>query len=170
MCPQQQQHVRSWDGDEGQDQVSAQTLSLQERRIRWAAVSDWQVVVLAAVRLGCNLDYDQLQDLAENHRSLRGVLGVGDWDQSTHFGWRRIRDTLCMIRPETLQKLNHAIVSYGQELHGDARREVRADSFVIETNIHYPTESSLIWDGVKKMIPLCVALALDLDEPTGTCR
>lgn len=46
----------------------------------------WQVVVLAAVRLGCNLDYDQLQDLAENHRSLRGVLGVGDWDQSTHFG------------------------------------------------------------------------------------
>lgn len=126
--------------------------------------SDWQVVVLAAVRLGCNLDYDQLQDLAENHRSLRGVLGIGDWDQSTHFGWRRIRDTLCMIRPETLQKLNHAIVSYGQELHGDARREVRADSFVIETNIHYPTESSLIWDGVKKMIPLCVALALDLGE------
>ncbi len=126
--------------------------------------SDWQVVVLAAVRLGCNLDYDQLQDLAENHRSLRGVLGVGDWDQSTHFGWRRIRDTLCMIRPETLQKLNHVIVSYGQELHGDARQEVRADSFVIEMNIHYPTESSLIWDGVKKIIPLCVALACAIGE------
>src|SRR5450631_103217 len=27
----------------------------------------WQILVLAAVRLGCNLDYDKLQDLAENH-------------------------------------------------------------------------------------------------------
>ena len=152
--------LRSW-----VTQLIALDLNATSRRdIGREGFSDWQVVVLAAVRLGCNLDYDQLQDLAENHRSLRGVLGVGDWDQSTHFGWRRIRDTLCMIRPETLQKLNHAIVSYGQELHGDARREVRADSFVIETNIHYPTESSLIWDGVKQMIPLCVALALDLGE------
>ena len=25
----------------------------------------WQILVLAAVRIGCNLDYDKLQDLAE---------------------------------------------------------------------------------------------------------
>ena len=29
-------------------------------------LSDWCILVLAAVRLGCNLDYDKLQDLAEN--------------------------------------------------------------------------------------------------------
>jgi len=40
----------------------------------------WQVLVLAAVRLGCNLDYDQLQDLAEQHRKLRQIMGVGEWD------------------------------------------------------------------------------------------
>ena len=28
---------------------------------------DWQILVLAAVRLGCDLDYDKLQDLAEQH-------------------------------------------------------------------------------------------------------
>lgn len=33
----------------------------------------WQVLVLAAVKLGCNLDYDQLQDLAEEHRKLRQI-------------------------------------------------------------------------------------------------
>ena len=40
----------------------------------------WQILVLAAVRLGCNLDYDKLQDLAEQHRALRQIMGIGDWD------------------------------------------------------------------------------------------
>ena len=122
----------------------------------------WQILVLGVVRLGCNLDYDKLQDLCENHRSLRGILGVGDWDQ-TSFGWRRIRDTLCLLKPTTLEQINELIVGHGQQLHGDARSRVRADSFVSETNIHYPTESSLIWDGMKKLIPLGRKLAESLE-------
>lgn len=124
----------------------------------------WQIVVLAAVRLGCNLDYDKLQDLAENHFALRCMLQVGQWDE-TSFGWRRIRFTLCLLKPSTIEKINHAIVAHGQALHGDARSEVRADSFVIETDIHYPTDSSLIWDGVRKIIPLCISIAEELHEP-----
>jgi hypothetical protein len=123
---------------------------------------DWQVVVLAAVRLGCNLDYDKLQDLAENHRALRGILDVGEWGRQTSFLWKRLRNTICLLRPETLEQINHAIVEYGQRLHGQARQAVRVDSFVSETDIHYPTESSLIWDGVRKIIPLCVTLAREL--------
>ena len=38
----------------------------------------WEIIVLAAARLGCNLDYDKLQDLAENHRSLRLIMGLGE--------------------------------------------------------------------------------------------
>ena len=37
----------------------------------------WHITVLAAARLGCNLDYDKLQDLAEQHRALRHIYG--DW-------------------------------------------------------------------------------------------
>lgn len=125
-------------------------------------LSYWQILVLGVVRLGCNLDYDKLQDLCENHRSLRAILNVGDWDR-TSFGWRRIRDTLCLLKPETLEKINQRIVSHGQQLHGNARSRVRADSFVCETNIHYPTESSLIWDGMKKLIPLGRKLAGSLE-------
>lgn len=119
----------------------------------------WQILVLAIVRLGCNLNYDKLQDLCENHRALRCLLAVGDWDETTSFGSRRIRDTLAMLSPETIATLNQLIVEHAQEVHGDARRAVRADSFVVETNIHYPTESSLIWDGIRKIMPLCVRLA-----------
>jgi hypothetical protein len=127
-------------------------------------LDDWQIVVLAAVRLGCNYDYDKLQDQAENHRALRTVLGLGQWDEGPSFGWRRIRDTLCQLKPTTIAEINHAIVSYGQELHGDAADRVRADSFVVETNIHYPTESRLIGDGMRKIIPLCVKLAAEMRE------
>lgn len=125
-------------------------------------LDDWQIVVLAAVRLGCNYDYDKLQDQAENHRALRTMLGVGEWDEGTSFGARRIRDTLCQLQPATIAAINQAIVSHGQELHGEAAESVRADSFVVETNIHYPTESSLIGDGMRKIIPLCVELAEEI--------
>ncbi len=122
-------------------------------------LGDWQIVVLAAVKLGCNYDYDKLQDQAENHRSLQTMLEVGDWEEARDFRARRIRDTLCQLQPSTLEAINHAIVSHGQDLHGEVAARVRADSFVVETNIHYPTESSLIGDGMRKIIPLCVELA-----------
>lgn len=125
-------------------------------------LDDWQIVVLAAVRLGCNYDYDKLQDQAENHRALRTMLGVGEWDDGTSFAARRIRDTLCQLQPATIAAINCAIVRHGQELHGEAAESVRADSFVVETNIHYPTESSLIGDGMRKIIPLCVELAEEI--------
>ncbi len=114
----------------------------------------WQILVLAAVRLGCDLDYDKLQDLAEQHRALRHIMGIGDWDEQTRFDWRRIQDNLTKIRPETIQRINHLIVTEGRRLVPEAAETVRADSFVAETNIHYPTESTLIRDGLRKLLVL----------------
>jgi hypothetical protein len=125
----------------------------------------WQIIVLAAVRLGCNYDYDKLQNLAEEHRTLRRIMGVGDWqtEAEVDFDWRRIRDNLTFLRPETLQKLNELIVGAGHELAPEAAVAVRGDTFVVETNIHYPTESSLIGDGLRKVIKLSAALAKEWD-------
>ena len=119
----------------------------------------WQILVLAAVRLGCQLDYDKLQDLAEQHRALRHVMGIGDWEEQTTFDWRRIQDNLTKIRPQTIQRINHLIVAEGHRLVPEAAQTARADSFVVETNIHYPTESTLIRDGLRKVLGLCAELA-----------
>lgn len=119
----------------------------------------WQVLVLGAVRLGCNLDYDKLQDLAEQHRALRQIMGIGDWDEKTDFNWRRIRDNVCLLQPSTIEKISHLIVAAGHELAPEAVKKVRVDSSVVETNIHYPTESSLIFDGARKVIEVCVMLS-----------
>jgi len=118
----------------------------------------WHICVLAAVRLGCNFTYDQLQDLAENHRKLRAVMGVGDCDDRP-FKWRTIRNNIGLLQPETIEQISQAIVGEGHTLEPVAIEKVRADSFVMETNIHYPTESSLLFDGLRKIIGLCVELA-----------
>src|SRR5262249_30244723 len=117
--------------------------------------------VLAAARLGCNLDYDKLQDLAENHRSLRHIMGIGDWQEEVDFDWRRIEDNLIKLRPETLKKINDLVVQAGHALEPKAIEVVRGDTFVVETNIHYPTESSLIGDGLRKVVTLAARLAAE---------
>lgn len=119
----------------------------------------WTILVLAAVRLGCNLNYDKLQDLAEQHRALRQIMGLGDWSDEGSFNWRCIRDNVCLLKPTTIEKISHVIVAEGHQLAPEAAKQTRADSFVVETNIHWPSESTLIRDGVQKIIGLCVAIA-----------
>ncbi len=125
----------------------------------------WSILVLAAVRLGCNLDYDKLQNLAEEHRSLRCMMGLSDWQEKVNFDWRRIRDNVCLVKPATLVKINQLVVDAGHVLAPAAIESVRGDSFVVETNIHYPTESSLIGDGLRKIVTLSAELAEQHDEP-----
>jgi transposase, IS5 family len=122
-------------------------------------LSYWTILVLAAVRLGCNFDYDRLQDLAEQHRTLRLMMGIGDWDEQEDFDWRRIRDNVCLLRPATLEKINQLLVTAGHELAPQAIAAVRGDTFVVETNVHYPTESTLIADGLRQVVRLAAALA-----------
>jgi hypothetical protein len=161
------QHVYS------QPQLRDQILELVRADVNRSAREDvgregmdyWQIVVLAAVRLGCNLDYDKLQNLAEEHRSLRQMMNIGDWDERCDFSWRRIRDNVCLLSPTTLQQIDQLIVAEGQCLAPGAAQRVRADSFVMETNIHWPSESTLLYDGLRKLIPWCVSLARELKVP-----
>ena len=128
-------------------------------------MSYWEILVLAGARLGCNYDYDQLQDLAENHRALRQIMGIGDWESvrrkagrndSTGGGSKAI-STCCV--PKTIEQINQAIIEEGHRLEPQAAETVRGDSFVVETNIHYPTDSSLIADGLRKVLGLAATLA-----------
>lgn len=126
-------------------------------------MSYWEILVLAAARLGCSYNYDQLQDLAENHRALRQVMEIGDWETEEKdlkkFDWRRIESNLNLLSPETIEKINQVIIQEGHRLDPKAAETVRGDSFVVETNIHYPADSSLIRDGLRKILGLAAALA-----------
>jgi hypothetical protein len=138
----------------------AADVSRKTRRRRGRQGMDyWSILVLAAVRLGCNLNYDKLQDLAEQHRALRAIMGIGGWDGPDHFDWRRIQDNITRISPETVERVNHLIVAEGHRLVPEAVRTARVDSTVVGTNIHFPTESGLIRDGLRKVLACAGKLA-----------
>ena len=53
------------------------------------------------------------------------------------------------IGPETLCALNDRAVELARSLKVTRGRKLRVDSMVVETNIHHPTDSALLGDGVR---------------------
>jgi hypothetical protein len=111
----------------------------------------WEIIVLAAVRLGSDLDYDALIDLANNHRKLRQMMQIGDWQEKT-FARSTVNDNLRQLKPETLRAISELIVDAGHKLAPNAITNVRGDSFVVQTNIAYPIDTRLVFDGVRKVL------------------
>ena len=50
------------------------------------------------------------------------------------------------IRPKTWKQVNSALTSYACETKQISGDRLRVDTTAVETNIHYPTDSSLLWD------------------------
>src|ERR1700681_255186 len=53
------------------------------------------------------------------------------------------------LGPEAIQKLHRRTVAIAMEKEVVAGRRMRVDTTVVETNIHYPTDSTLMGDGVR---------------------
>lgn len=54
-----------------------------------------------------------------------------------------------LIRPRTLQQLHRRVVQLAQAAGVTQGKHLRTDGTVIETNIHYPTDSHLLSDSVR---------------------
>src|SRR3954466_9550873 len=54
-----------------------------------------------------------------------------------------------LIGPETLQALNDRVVQLARSLKVTRGRKLRVDTTAVETDIHFPTDSGLIGDGVR---------------------
>ena len=53
------------------------------------------------------------------------------------------------LGPEVIENLHKRVVAIAQEKKVVEGRKMRVDTTVVETNIHYPTDSSLLGDGVR---------------------
>ena len=76
----------------------------------------WKVLVLGTLRLDCNWDYDKLQDIANNHRTLRFMLGHGSMDYDYSYALQTLKDNVSLLTPEILDKINQVIVKAGHNL------------------------------------------------------
>src|SRR4051794_24466639 len=53
------------------------------------------------------------------------------------------------IGPETIERINDRVVRLARSLKVTRGRRLRVDTAAIETNIHFPTDSGLVGDGVR---------------------
>jgi hypothetical protein len=126
----------------------------------------WKTFVLATVKLGLNCDFDRLQELANQHHTLRQMLGHGGWEDTTPYKLQTLIDNVSKLSPAVLADINQVIVEAGHEVAkkkpGDVLR-TRCDSFVVETDVHYPTDINLLFDAMRKVTQLTARLCDDAE-------
>ncbi len=76
-----------------------------------------------------------------------------------------LQQTISAISATSWEAINHAVLSSAQQRKLDDGSMVRIDSTVTEALIHAPTDSSLLWDGVRVMVRL-LRQAETLSGPT----
>ena len=116
----------------------------------------WKILVFGTLRLNCNWDYDKLKEMADNHSRLREMLGHVKWLDMTEYPLQTLKDNVKLFTPELLDKINKVVVDYGHSLLKKKAEKLqgRCDSFVVESNAHYPTDTNLLYDAVRKSVEL----------------
>ena len=77
--------------------------------------------------------------------------------------WRRSS----VVGPDAVARLHQRVVAIAQAARVVAGRKMRVDTTVVETNIHYPTDSSLLGDGVRVLTRLMKQVTA-ITGPAGT--
>ena len=80
-------------------------------------MQQWTILVLGTLRLGLNENYDRILELANEHGTLRKMLGHGDsWADKTRYHLQTLKDNLTLFTPEILDRINQEVVAAGHQL------------------------------------------------------
>ena len=123
----------------------------------------WKIFVLGVLRLDLSCDYDRLCELANNHKTIRQMLGHSDTFDNHSYNLQTLKDNVSLLKPDLLEEINHIIVKAGHKLLSTKKRSEplrgRCDSFVLETNVHFPTDIGLLYDAMRKVIQKIATLS-----------
>jgi hypothetical protein len=127
----------------------------------------WQILVLGVVRLGLDADWDRMEHIANYDALVRQMLEVpaAPWGENDkRFGHQTLRDNVALLDDPLLQAINARIAAAGREVFAKksgapgAALEIKVDSYVLETDVHFPTDLSLLWDAGRKCVDLVEGL------------
>lgn len=79
-------------------------------------MEQWKILVLGVLRLGLNADYDRIQELANQHKTIRQMLGHSDWLDEHRYELQTLRDNVSLFTPELLDRINQEVVNAGHQL------------------------------------------------------
>lgn len=116
----------------------------------------WHILVLAIVRHALNTNWDRIEYLSNNDKTLRKIMGVHVEKfgiEEIEFPYQTIADNVSLIDEDMLCKINDIVVAFGQKLFKKKDEAVvlqlKTDSFAAETDIHFPTDLNLLYDSLR---------------------
>ena len=120
----------------------------------------WHILVLGVVRLALDCDYDRLEYLVHYDTLLRRIMGLeshfrGEFGQGFH--QKTLSENVCHIDEAFLAQINDIVVQAGRPVFkkkDDEPLHAKSDTYVLETNVHFPTDLNLLWDACRKCLDL----------------
>ena len=131
-------------------------------------MDQWSILVLGTLRVGLGADYDRIQELANQHRTLRMMLGHGIFTTDKDYRLQTLKDNLTLFTPAIMGRINTEVIRAGyQLLDVDVHTLIRGrcDSFVLKTDVHFPTDINLLYDAIRVLIRECVRWSKDYTLP-----
>lgn len=148
------------------DQLRSKVFALLEKHIKSnrfgrQGMDLWKILVMGVLRLNCDWDFDRLKEMVDKHITIREMLGDSNCIDLTQYPLQTIKDNVSLLTQELLMEINELVVNAGHNLVKKKDEELRAkcDSFVVETNVHYPTDINLLFDATRKSVELTSSLA-----------
>jgi len=74
------------------------------------------------------------------------------------------------LGPEVIEQLHRQVVEVAKRAGVTHGRRFRVDTTVVETNVHYPTDSTLLQDGVRVLTRTMQRVSAALGDPKGRIR
>ena len=123
-------------------------------------MSLWEILVFACVRLTLDADYDRLEHIANYDSLVRTLLGISRFgDNFKQYPRQTLVDNVGLVDEETITRIYQMVADTGHQLvKKNEKLNVKVDTFVLETNVHFPTDLNLLWDAGRK----CITIASDL--------
>jgi len=106
-----------------------------------------QVLRAALVKQMFDVSYDELAFHLEDSLQLRAFCRLSPSAASPKRS--SLQSNIGAIRPKTWEAVNGAVVGEARARKVEEGRWMRTDSTVVESNIHHPLDSALLWDGVR---------------------
>jgi IS5 family transposase len=104
------------------------------------------------------------------------MLGISDFCENLkQYSLQTLKDNIGLLDKETLDEINELVVKTGHSYKKSnppavlqaGKLNVKIDTYVLETNVHFPTDINLLWDAGRKSIDLISQIITDIDIETG---
>ena len=118
-------------------------------------MSLWEILVFSTVRLALDANYDRLEHTVNYDNLVRSFVGIPSFGENLkRYSLQSLKDNVQLLDEKTLDEINQLIVERGHSLKKKEKLDVHVDSYVLETNVHFPTDLNLLYDAGRKSIEL----------------